>query len=148
MEPISRPTLLMMLAFLVIGCGGNKTKTTDTDSAKFATLGEKKEFLERHVKFRRTYEELDFDITYTDGGDGWLPSPTEWDIRIAAKVPADEIDDWIAGLGAAQDVDAKWVSGIPKAPTRLDDFEWVTDGDRLVGFDRKQRVVAYRNRSL
>ena len=145
-----RLRILLPLLFVIAltGCGGNNTRTADTDSTKFSTHGEKKEFLERYVKFRRTYEELEFDITYTDGGDGRLPSPSEWDIRIAAKVPADEIDDWILGLGPTQDVDLEWVSGIPKAPTKLDDFEWVKNGNQLVGFDRKQRVVVYRNLSL
>jgi hypothetical protein len=74
------------------------------------------------VNFRRTYEELEFAISFNDGGSGRVPGPTEWDIRLLAKVP--------------------------KAPPKLEGFGWATAGDRIVGIDRKQRVVAYRNISL
>lgn len=142
-------THLAALLFLVTltSCERNTTKSINTDSSKFATLDEKKKFLERYVKFRRSYEALEFHITYTDGGKGRLPSPTEWDIRIAAKVPADEIDHWTAGLKTAQGVATDWVSDIPKAPTKLDAFEWFTDGQRFVSVNRKERILVYRNHS-
>ena len=140
----SRFTVWLLLIALS-GCGGKTARTTDTDSTEFATLDEKKAFLERYVNFRRTYEELEFDITYTDGGGGRVPGPTEWDIRLAAKVPGNGLDEWIAGLETKQGVDTTWVSRIPKAPDKLDGFEWATDGDRLVGIDPKQRLVVYWN---
>jgi hypothetical protein len=100
------------------------------------------------VNFRRTYEELEFAISFNDGGSGRVPGPTEWDIRLLAKVPVEEIADWTAGLKATMEVDTSWVSRIPKAPPKLEGFGWATAGDRIVGIDRKQRVVAYRNISL
>ena len=137
--------LLIVVSVIVFGCSGKKSKTTDTDSAGFSTLSEKQTFLERYVNFRRTYEELEFDVNYTDGGDGMLPSPTEWDIRVFAKVPAVEIDDWIAGMTKTETADISWVSSIPRAPTNLDAFQWYEDGRRLVGISPEEHIVLYRN---
>jgi hypothetical protein len=128
---------------------GKKTesKTTNTNSAKFETFGEKKAFCERYVKFRRSYEELEFQISYKDGGDGAFPSPTEWDIRIVAKVPKDEIENWIADLKETKDADTKWITEIPNAPTMFDGFQWYEDKGKLVGLDRDKRLVLYRNQA-
>ncbi len=138
--------ILPLIVFLVIvGCGGKKSKTTDTDSAGFSTLGEKQTFLEQYVNFRRNYEELEFDVSYIDGGDGRVPGPTEWDIRVLAKVPADDIDEWISGMKQTTSPDSSWVSSIPNAPTNLDAFKWYQDGRKLVGSRPDDRIVLYRN---
>lgn len=138
--------LVALLLLSLTCCGGSKSrsKTTDTDSRQFSTLGEKQDFLERYVKFRRHYEELEFDIAYADGGDGRLPAPTEWDIRIFAKVPVDEIDDWIDGLEKAQDVDRDWLAEIPDLPANLGKFEWVAGRGTVVGVDRERQIVVCR----
>jgi len=109
------------------------------------TLGEKKAFLEQYVNFRRNYEELEFDVTFIDGGDGRVPGPTEWDIRVSAKVPADDINDWISGMTQTKSADTSWVSSIPNAPIKLDAFQWYEDGRRLVGSSVADCIVLYRN---
>lgn len=141
----SRLTALFLIMATMTGCGGNKSRTTDTNSAGFATVEEKKRFLEQYVNFRRTYDELEFDVAFTDGGDGFIPSPTEWDIRILAKVPANEMDAWTDGLAPAKDPDSGWLKEIPNAPDEFPAFVWVTDGKRLVGYDRESRYVVYRS---
>jgi hypothetical protein len=137
--------LLIVVSVIVVGCGGKNSKTTDTDSAVFSTLSEKQAFLERYVNFRRTYKELEFDVKYTDGGDGMLPSPTEWDIRVFAKVPSEEIDDWISGMTKTESADTSWVPSVPRAPTNLGAFQWYEDGRKLVGINPEERIVLYRN---
>jgi len=139
---------IVMLAIFCITCGGPKSKTTHSDSRTFAALSEKKEFIERYVKFKRNYETLDFLIEFRDGGDGGLPSPSEWNIRLVATVPANEIDDWIAGLPIAKEVETDWVSAIANAPVDLKAFEWHLDKNRTVGIDRARGIVLYRNRTL
>lgn len=62
---------------IVVGCGGKKSKTTNTDSAGFSTPGEKQAFLEQYVTFHRTFEDLEFIVSYIDGGDGRVPGPTD-----------------------------------------------------------------------
>jgi len=104
---------------LLVSCGGEESKTIHRNSSKFSSLSEKRNFLERYVNFRRSYEQLEFDISYIDGGDGGFSSPTEWDIRILAKVPTANIKDWISGMTKKKKtVDTSWVSSIPCQPAR------------------------------
>ena len=132
-----------MVTLLLAGCG--KDKTTNTVSSEFTTFAEKQEFLERYVKFRRTYDDLHFHLSYIDGGSGMVPSPTEWNVRVFAVVPAQEIDQWIDGLAVVSDPELDWISGIPKAPTDLNGYKWY-QGDRvIIGIDRERRIVLYWN---
>ena len=141
MKPLA--LFALVLTLLLAGCG--KGKTTDTVSNKFTTLAEKQEFLERYVKFRRSYDDLHFDLSYIDGGSGMVPGPTEWNVRVVAVVPAGEIDQWIDGLSVASDPELDWIPDIPKAPTDLSRYKWY-EGDRvIVGIDRESRSVLYWN---
>jgi len=140
-----RPFALLALALtlMVTGCG--KSRTTNTLSGEFTTLAEKQEFLERYMKFRRSYDDLHYRLSYIDGGGGMVPGPTEWNVRILALVPAGELDEWIDGLSVTSDPELDWVSEIPNAPTDLEGFRWY-EGDRvIVGIDRENRVVLYWN---
>ena len=137
--------LLFALLFTLPLAGCGKGKTTDTVSSKFTTLAEKQEFLERYVKFRRSYDDLHFALSYIDGGSGMVPGPTEWNVRVFAVVPAGEIDQWIDGLSVVSDPELDWISDIPKAPTDLSRYKWY-EGDRvIVGIDRESRTVLYWN---
>lgn len=133
----------LMLTLNLVSCG--RGKTTNTASTAFSTVAEKQEFLERYVKFRRSYEDLHFRLSFIDGDSGMGPGPTEWNIRLLATVPADEIDQWIDGLGAVKLPDLDWVSDIPRAPTDLSQFVWYQDDKRTVGVNRVNRIVLYWN---
>lgn len=135
--------LALMLTLNLVSCG--KGKTTNTASTAFSTVTEKQEFLERYVKFRRNYEDIHFRISFIDGGSGMVPGPTEWNIRLIATVPADEIDQWIDGLGEVKSPDLEWISDIPNAPANLSDFQWYQDDKRTVGVSRLSRTILYRN---
>ena len=97
------------------------------------------------MNFRRSYDDLEFDISYLDGGDGRVPGPTEWDVRILAKVRKESLEEWVSGLPSTKAPDASWVSSIPNAPPKLDSFQWYSDGIRFVGINREDRLVLYRN---
>ena len=133
----------LALSLNLVSCG--RGKTTDTVSTAFTTAAEKQKFLERYVNFRRSYEDLHFRLTFIDGDSGMAPGPTEWNIRLVAKVPAGEIDQWIDGLSAAKVTKLDWVTGIPNAPANLSDFEWYQDDKRTVGINRGSRTVLYWN---
>lgn len=93
------------------------------------------------MTLRRNYEALDFDVSYLDGGDGWVAGPTEWDFRVSANA----INEWILGMARAKSADAGWVSSIPNAPTNLDACEWHEDERKLVGIIPEERNVFCRN---
>lgn len=93
------------------------------------------------MTLRRNYEALDFDVSYLDGGDGWVAGPTEWDFRVSANA----INEWILGMARAKSADAGWVSSIPNAPTSLDACEWHEDERKLVGIIPEERNVFCRN---
>ena len=146
MKAFLRTIFLVLLVPLLGGCGGNASKTTDGDSRRFATVTEKQAFLERYVSFRRRYDELDFAIRYIDGGDGMVPGPTEWDVRMLAKVPVESLDEWASGMVPTQIPDVSWVSFIPNAPIEMASFEWYSGEGRIVGISRGSRLVLYRSR--
>ncbi len=141
MKPFALLALMLMLN--LVSCG--KGKTTNTASTAFSTVAEKQEFLERYVKFRRSYEDIHFRISFIDGKSGMVPGPTEWNIRLIATVPADEIDQWIDGVGEVKLPDLEWIRDIPNAPTNLSGFKWYQDDKRTVGVDRISRTVLYWN---
>ena len=147
MKTLFKHVILSILSLVLVSCGP-KSKSTTTDSHTFSTLAEKKAFLERYVSFRRTYETLTYLIAFRDGGDGGVPSPSEWDVRLIATVPTSEIDSWISGLTVTTAPDTSWLSQVASAPSDLSAFEWHGDSTRLVGIDRARRMVIYRNRTL
>jgi len=104
-------------------------------------------FWKKYVTFRRTYDTLEFDIHFLDGGNGRLPGPTEWDIRIFAKVPVEELPEWINGLNESSTRDVDWVSAIPAAPENLDGFQWYGDAKKRVGINEEEGTVLYRSDS-
>lgn len=113
-----------------------------------ATITERAQFLHEYVRFRRTYETLDFDIMYQNNGNG-LPAPSDWDIRLIATVPADEIPLWIpAGVSPSVAREADWMSSVPTILNLSGVNEWYFDGGRVVGLDRANRIVVYRLSSL
>lgn len=80
--------------------------STTTHSATLSELAARRAFLERYVTFRRRYDTLDFRIEFHNGGEGGritTPGPSDWDIVIAARVPAEEIPRWTAGLTRVED---------------------------------------------
>ncbi len=104
--------------------------------------------LEKYVTFRRTYEELDYDIMYQNNSSGMVPGPSDWDVRLVAQVPRSELKQWVPkGAtkfdGSAQD----WVTQIPGSIRRDGITEWYRSGGTIVGFDRDGSIVAYRNSS-
>ena len=157
MNAISSIALLITLGFCSACTRSDSTSTatsgtTDTDSTKFATLAEKQEFLERFVTFRRSYEELEFRIFVPDENPRSIPGPNDWNIRVAATVPADELDDWIKEMPEAEEQEsrreARWISEIPNAPTDLSNFSWYQKARVTVGIDRESNTVLYWNSAM
>src|SRR5262245_20723915 len=137
--------VILTVALIISGCNSSGPASTQTNSSVFPTVAERAQFLHQYVKFRRTYETLDFDISFLNGG-GTPPGPSEWDIRIIATVLAFEMQYWgPAGVTAST---ARDNGGCRSVQTTLDlsgVSEWYVDGSRVVGIDRARRIVVYRN---
>jgi hypothetical protein len=132
------------IAFVVSESDVSGPSTTSTNSTSFARLEDKVAFLERYIKHRRHYVELDFDIYYMNGG-SFPPGPSEWDIRFVAVVPADELQAWVDGRPPLQAAELHWLRTLP---TRLDTrgvSEWYGENGTVVGIDRRLNTVAFRS---
>jgi len=140
-------TVTSLILLLITGCGSSPSRTTDTRSTAFTTLPEKQAFLEQYVTFRRTYQSLDFQVQFTDGGTGAIPSPSEWDIRILAEVPAEELDSWTDGLSSEETIPTEWVNAIPNSPENLEGFRWFKGSGKTVGLHPESGTVLYRSQA-
>jgi hypothetical protein len=106
-------------------------------------LNQKIAFLNQYVTFRRDYEELEFHIQFING-ESFPPGPSEWDIRLIAKVPTSQIEAWIPpGVTSVATIDSQWLDSIPTLSTEVEFGEWYVESHRVIGVDRKQSCVAY-----
>lgn len=130
----------------VVGCGGSYGPVaTDMSSASMPSLSGRIEFLQRYVKFRRTYRTLDFHIVYRDNG-GVVPGPSEWDVRLVAAVPPEELASWVpAGVSPVAAPNTDWLEAVPAGERASGTTEWYVGPGRVVGVDRVRSVVAYRS---
>lgn len=130
------------------GGGSDGPPTTETSSTKFSTLSEKVAFLEQYVTFRRTYEDLDFVIAFHNNSGGLVPGPSDWDIRIIARVPSTDLGQWTRGLHSTTAPDIKWLKALPRRLDYSGVSAWFQSGRLLVGVDEDNSIVVYRNRSM
>ena len=141
----------LLLALAITGCmveASGPPSVQATSEARSELMG-RVSFLEQYISFRRTYKKLEYNVEFRNGGDGLLPSPSEWDIKVLAVVPKDEIHEWISGLPASQEEHPlEWLSEIPgNIPVDGID-EWYQDGRRTIGVDREHSIIAYRNLAI
>jgi hypothetical protein len=134
-----------IVLLLVAGCGSSGPSSTQTSSTPAQTLAEKIAFLERYATFRRTYEALDYRVDYRNGGG---MGPTEWDIRLVAKVPASQLSAWIPSGAKPSHPDQDWLKSVPNSGDLTGFTEWYTEAGRTIGIDRKQNLVAYRSQKF
>jgi hypothetical protein len=138
-------SLVLAMTVVLVGCKPIGPATTKTASSAFASVAERTKFLNDYVTFRRTYKTLDFDVMYQNNGGGMVPSPSDWDVRIVATVPASELREWIpTGINASPAPDRAWLKSVPTTLDLSGVTEWYEDGKRVVGIDREKRIVVYR----
>lgn len=146
--------VIIALSILIIGCNYDP-RNTHTDSSKFTSLADRVKFLNRYLTYQRpheqisqrTYEALDFSISYYGGKKFPLASLPSWDYRIVAKVPASELQSWIpSGSIAATDRDISWIKSVPTSLDLSGVNEWYTRyrGDMILGVDRTGNIVVCR----
>jgi hypothetical protein len=133
---------IILVLVLFAGCGQSGPASTHATSAQFPSLREKTDFLERYVSFRRTYEALDFRIDFFNGGGG-VPAPSEWDVRLVARVPASEIQLWVPQGITQSSQDREWLKSVPTTLELAGITEWYGEQGRVIGIDREHGIVAY-----
>jgi hypothetical protein len=139
-----RSAALGFCVVLMAGCASQGLPSTDTSSSSLPSLETKVQFLERYVTFRRGYEALEFHVTYRNGG-SFPPGPSEWDIRLVARVPPAELASWVPERCApTASADTTWLGAVPGAEEAADITEWYIEPRRVVGIGRRRSVVAYR----
>ena len=148
MKNMKNAILVFLVLFIVSGCGNSGPKTTQTSSEGFASVGQKQQFLENYVTFRKTYKKLDFNIFFQNNGGGMVPGPSDWDIRLIAVVPDDEMSGWFEGYEKISNPDIDWLKDVPTTIDYSSILYWYKFKNVLIGIDLKNNIVAYRNLSI
>ena len=110
--------ILLLVGLVACGTSGARgvtsaSLTTDTQSAQFATDAEKITFLRRYITLFSAVQATEFHIVYHNNAGGAVPSPSDWDMRVALKVAPADVSAWTDGL---QEIDGAGV-----------DLSWGTD---------------------
>ncbi|MBT3279421.1 MAG: hypothetical protein HN909_05275 [Phycisphaerales bacterium] len=123
---------VLLVGFLVVTAFYSPSGVWPADnySTEFKSHEAKVAFLETYVPFPkqpRTYIDLDFHVCHM-GTKGWLSGlgPTEWNIKVIAKVPPEEIPNWIKKLTPIETIpeDMEWVKTLPGSVNRIGSFHW------------------------
>lgn len=86
---------------------------------------------------------------YQNNGGGLVPGPSDWDIRLVAKVPASELQDWVpVGVSPSSAPDTAWLNTVPTPLDLSGLYEWYIDGKQVIGIDPDKRIVVYRQSSM
>lgn len=140
--------VVLILSMNVFSCNSEDiSRTEKIKSSEFSSLSEKILHMEKYVNFRRRYIDLDFNINYQDNSIGAIPAPSDWDIRIIAVVPKNEISRWLSGMKlSTENIDKTWLQDIPSNINYQYISEWYElYGQKFVGVDRSKGIVVYRN---
>lgn len=142
-------SLLILFCFSLMACDNSvdQGKSTNTSSSEFSTLESKRIFLKEYLKPKSSFQKLDFLIHYRDNSQGFVPGPSDWDIRLLAIVPPNEIDQWVATYKILlQEPTLTWLSEIPSDIDYSEINEWFDMGfSSVVGIHRELGILAYRN---
>ena len=73
-----------------------------------------------------------------------VPGPSDWDIRIVAKVPENELPKSIPGYAKTNtNPDFSWANEIATTIDFSGDFEWFQSGNAFVGVNKSKSVILY-----
>lgn len=149
----SMRTVFLLLFVLFTGCSSGVRSgppTIDETSLERQTLADRVTFVEQYVTFQRTYHQLQYDIEYHNNGGGMMPGPSDWDIKLVAIVPVEELEQWIPeGITKSKQNPHAWLSDVPGEIPTAGITEWYVERNSvMIGIDRENSIVAYRNTTL
>ncbi len=88
--------LFFVILITIIPNINHKKRTTDTFSSQFTSKEEKIEFLRKYFILNSDILDTEYHILYQDNS-GFLPGPSDWDIKAAVKVREEDINFWLEG---------------------------------------------------
>ena len=91
-------TAVLLCCCILVACSTGEDLTTNTRSAQFTDRSEKVAFLTRYLKRAPGLLDAEYAIWYQDNGHGGVPGPSDYDMRIIARVAPDSLDVWTEGL--------------------------------------------------
>ncbi|MEO0869948.1 MAG: hypothetical protein AAFY17_16230 [Cyanobacteria bacterium J06642_11] len=139
--------LLLIASVLLWGCttSSGPTSVKETSAAR-PELSDRIDFIEQYVTFDRSYNQLEYDITFQNNGGGLVPGPSDWDIKLLATVPENELAEWIPENATRVDDDPpEWVNAMAESVSVVGITEWYRAGGLEIGIDRSTSTIAYRN---
>ncbi len=103
--------ILLFMIMLSVACH-SRNRSTDTRSTIFSTEKEKVAFLEQYVTCFSPVDATEFHILYHDNSTGWVPGPSDWDFKIAARIAPIDSAKWIVDFREVQgeQMDLTWIA--------------------------------------
>ena len=77
-----------------------------------------------------------------------MPGPSDWDIRIIARIPSTDLTQWTTGLKQTASPDIDWLKELPGSIDHSGVSAWFQSGNCVVGVDKANAIVVYRNRTM
>ncbi|MEM9136368.1 MAG: hypothetical protein AAGB01_03320 [Cyanobacteria bacterium P01_F01_bin.42] len=140
--------LFFLISSSLLGCAIEEPapQSIQETSAVRQQLSDRISFIEQYVTFKRSYDQLEYDVAYYNNGGGRVPGPSDWDIKLRAVVPTASLDEWVpSNSEKSVEQPPSWLREIPGSIPVDDITEWYRDGKREVGIDRSRSIIAYRN---
>ena len=150
---------MLQIAFIccllfISGCekdsGRSGPPTASQTSKATARLSDRVKFLQQYVTFRREYVDLEYNVVFQNngGGRGTL-GPSDWDMRIVATVPPEQIQAWVpADAVEATAPKTEWLETTAQKIDVSSINEWHIVEGASVGVDRENSIVAFRSNTF
>jgi hypothetical protein len=146
--------VLICILLIVSGCETDSSSsgppTANETSETTTALADRVKFIEQYVRFRREYEDLEYSVVYQNNGTGrGVPGPSDWDIRLVAIVPPEQIREWVpADAVEATALEAEWLETTAKKIDVSSINQWYINGNTSIGIDRDNSIVAFRSHTF
>ncbi len=93
---VRRLSRLLVVALVVVSCGQSGPPSVHKTSEEIPDSADRLWFVKRYVLFDREIHRIEFDIYYKNNS-GWLPAPSDRDIKLVVVVPEEQLDLWLSG---------------------------------------------------
>jgi len=143
--------IIICVLISVAGCVSDSGPPTGSEKSEAtAALADRIKFIEQYVTFDREYVDLEYDVFYQNNGTGFgVPGPSDWDIRLVAIVPPEQIQDWVPTDGVEATAPASdWLQNTAQKIDVSSINQWYLNGSTLIGIDRDNSVVAFRSNTM